>query len=345
MGRAGAGGGGHSGGGHSSGRTGGGHQVGGRSGGGSFGGGSSFGGRGSHGDFGCGGGFYGRSVPSPDDGFGWEKTKSHLQPPPPDRYNNSYSQVNEDVEVSKGLFTGIIVFIVAIMFIATIVSSMSDVKSTINREKLNSGVPYQNNCVVDEIGWITNPEGVEKKLQNFYKKTGVQPYVYFKSYDSTLKTNEDKEQWAQNFYTNNINNEATFLYVYFAEEDVDNDVGYMAYVNGKQVTSVMDSEAVSIFWSYIDKYWYSNMSTDDLLVTVFDETAETIMKVSTTGADIAKSAITFCIVIVVLGFIVIVISKKYKREKEKAEETERILNADMDTLVHDEADDIANKYL
>ena len=219
MGRAGAGGGGHSGGGHSSSRTSGGHRVGGRSGGSSFGGGGShYGGshhRSSSSGSSYGGGFFDRDVPSPNDGFGWERTNSPLQPPPPDRYKGGYSHHVEEVETPKGLFAGIIIFIIAIMFLSTIIHSLPDSKSTINRTKLESGVPYQNNCITDEIGWIDNEEGVEKKLQNFYNKTGVQPYIYFKSYDPSLKTDEDKEQWAQDFYTANIDNEATFLYVYF----------------------------------------------------------------------------------------------------------------------------------
>lgn len=53
----------------------------------------------------------------------------------------------------------------------------------------------------------------------------------------------------------------------------------MAYVNGKQVTSVMDSEAIDIFWNYLDRYWTdSSLSTVDVFTKTFDSTAKTIMK-------------------------------------------------------------------
>ena len=55
-----------------------------------------------------------------------------------------------------------------------------------------------------------------------------------------------KDNYAQNWYEQNIDNEDTFLFVYYEDQNP-NEIGYMAYVNGKQVTSVMDSEAVNYF--------------------------------------------------------------------------------------------------
>lgn len=55
----------------------------------------------------------------------------------------------------------------------------------------------------------------------------------------------------------------------------------MAYVNGKQVTSVMDSEAVNIFWNYIDRYWTDDsLSTVEVFTKTFNSTANTIMEKS-----------------------------------------------------------------
>lgn len=57
----------------------------------------------------------------------------------------------------------------------------------------------------------------------------------------------------------------------------ENDVGYMVYVNGLNVDSVMDEEAVEIFWDYVDEYWYFELSTDDMLIEIFNSTADAIM--------------------------------------------------------------------
>lgn len=318
MGRAGGGGhsGGHSSGGHSSSRMSGGH---------SFGGGSSHraGSGSSHSGPSFGGGYH--SNP-----FG--------------NYNHYGPTYVGRRFYGGGCFSGITGIIVAIIFVIAIFSGLSTKgnipASTQNREKVHTGVAFDNNCVVDEIGWIDNMSKTEKRLQNFYNKTGIQPYVVFHKYDESLKTESDKEAYANKYYEENIDDEGTFLFMYFAEQATDDDVGYMCYVNGKQVTSVMDSEAVDIFWAYIDEYWATDMSTDDMIVKTFDSTAKRIMDKSTTGADVAKYVVIL-VIVCAGGFVIIcMLRMKFKRDKEKAEETERILNTPLDKS----EDDLLNKY-
>lgn len=322
MGRAGSGGhsGGHSSGGHSSSRTSGGH---------SFGGGSSHraGSGSSHSGPSFGGGFGGGYHSSP---FG---NYNHYGP----------TYVGRRFYGGSGFsgITGIIILIIVLVAMFGGLSTKRSIPaSTQNREKVQTGVAFNNNCIVDEIGWIDNLSKTEKRLQNFYNKTGIQPYVVFHKYDDSLKTESDKEAYANKYYEENIDNEGTFLFMYFAEQATDDDVGYMCYVNGKQVTSVMDSEAVDIFWAYIDEYWATDMSTDDVIVKTFDSTAKRIMDKSTTGADVAKYAVVL-VIICVGGFVVIrMLRMKFKRDKEKAEETERILKTPLDKS----EDDLLNKY-
>ena len=326
MGRAGAGGGGggHSGGGHSSSRSSGGHHVssdssGRRAGG----GGSSYS---SHSSYG-GGGFYGG-------GF---------YPRPPRR---------SSVIVSHGgnfnAVISLIIFVVVLIaafggFPSSNSSSTKSVpKSTQNRERLESGVGDDNNCIVDNIGWFDNVTKTEKSIKKFYDKTGVQPYIVLNAYDSTLLTDTAKEEYAKKWYDEHIKNESTFLYMYFAEPDTDNDVGYMAYVNGKQVPSVMDSEAIEIFWAYVDKYWYSDMSTDDMFTTIFTKTADRIMTKSTTAADVGNNAIKVIGVIIVFAGIIVVMVLRRKHKAEEAKETEKILNTPLNG--DSEADDLLKKY-
>ena len=326
MGRAGAGGGGggHSGGGHSSSRSSGGHHVSsGSSGRRAGGGGSSYSGRSSYG----GGGFYGG-------GF---------YPRPPRR---------STVIVSNGGgFNFIVVLIIFIVIFYSVFggflspdssSTKSVPKSTQNRERLESGVGYDNNCIVDNIGWFDNVTKTEKSIKKFYDKTGVQPYIVLNAYDSTLLTDTAKEEYAKKWYDEHIKNESTFLYMYFAEPDTDNDVGYMAYVNGKQVSSVMDSEAIEIFWAYVDKYWYSDMSTDDMFTTIFTKTADRIMTKSTSAADVGNNAVKVIGVIVVFAGIIVVMVIRRKHKAEEAKETEKILNTPLNG--DSEADDLLKKY-
>lgn len=326
MGRAGAGGGGggHSGGGHSSSRSSGGHHVSSGSSGRRAGGGrSSYSGHSSYG----GGRFYGG-------GF---------YPRPPRR-----STVIVSHGGSFNAVISLIIFVVVLIaafggFPSSNSSSTKSVpKSTQNRERLESGVGYDNNCIVDNIGWFDNVTKTEKSIKKFYDKTGVQPYIVLNAYDSTLLTDTAKEEYAKKWYDEHIKNESTFLYMYFAEPDTDNDVGYMAYVNGKQVPSVMDSEAIEIFWAYVDKYWYSDMSTDDMFTTIFTKTADRIMTKSTTAADVGNNAIKVIGVIIVFAGIIVVMVLRRKHKAEEAKETEKILNTPLNG--DSEADDLLKKY-
>lgn len=151
------------------------------------------------------------------------------------------------------VIASVIVLVVILFFVSVFFSAISSAgrsdgsalpASTRNREKLNAGLSFDSGCIVDEIGWFDSVSAAGRQLRTFYDKTGVQPYIVLLQYHPELATDSQKESYAQDYYEENIDNEATFLYMYFAEEDVDNEVGYMCYVNGKQVDSVMDAESV-----------------------------------------------------------------------------------------------------
>lgn len=266
----------------------------------------------------------------------------HHTPPPPRRGYYGYRR-NVYTSSSSGLGTLIaclIVFAVVIFSFFMIASDDSDVTSTINREKIENPIPYDNNCIKDELGYVENTSKLSKNLKNFYNKTGIQPYIYLKSYDETLTSDSQKDNYAQNWYEQNIDNEDTFLFVYYEDQDP-NEIGYMAYVNGKQVTSVMDSEAVNIFWNYIDRYWTDDsLSTVEVFTKTFNSTANTIMEKSTTSNDIIKIIYIIVGIIIVIGGIIYILRMKFKRDKEKAKETVEILKTPLD-----KSDELRDKYL
>lgn len=241
---------------------------------------------------------------------------------------------------SIGSILTVIFFLFVFLFV--FVSSFSNDKqvSTRNREKIENPVAYTNDCVKDEIGYVEDVSALSRNLQNFYNKTGIQPYIYLKAYDASLSTDAEKEEYARDWYDKNIDNEDTFLYVYFEDADPD-EVGYMAYVNGKEVTSVMDAEAVSIFWNYIDRYWTDgSLTMVQVFTKTFDSTAKTIMTKSTTGKDLAKKGILFGTVLVGVVAVIVILRMHYKRQKEKAQETIEILNTPLN-----HQDNIRDKYL
>ncbi len=230
-----------------------------------------------------------------------------------------------------------VVLIVTLLMVLSAVSSWSAVPdSSYNREKLESGIPYQSDCIVDELDWFDNASKTGRQLQNFYDQTGIQPFIVLKAYDATLISDGDKEQYALDWYDTHIDNEATLLFMYFAEQDSDYDVGYMMLVNGKLVSSVMDSEAFEIFWAYTDKYWYSDLDTDEMFVEIFDNTARRIMQKTTTGADVGKTFLIVAGILAVCGLGIYFYKLKKKKDAQEAKQVEEILKTPLSTLEEDE---------
>lgn len=247
-------------------------------------------------------------------------------------------------EPNHSLVPSVIVTIIifAILLILGSCSNTSSVKSTRERTKIENPVPYTNHCIEDELGYIEEPQKLSKDLQYFYEKTGIQPYILMKKYDPSLATNADKEAFSKNYYEKNIKNEKSFLYTYFADAS-ENTVGYMIYVNGSAVSSVMDEEAVNIFWNYIDRYWTDgSLTMNQVFDKTFTKTADTIMTKSVTFMDILKYTIVGIVIIGVGVIIVVLVKQKYKRDKEKAEETAKILNTPLEDSP---MDNLKNKYL
>jgi hypothetical protein len=197
--------------------------------------------------------------------------------------------------------------------------------SSVVRNKLTTSGSFDSDCIVDELGWFDNVKSAGKSLKTFYEKTGVQPYVVLKAYDSSLTSDSAKSDFANEYYNEEIGNENSFLFMYFAEEDQDDDVGYMCYVCGHNADSVMDDEAVTVFWDKIDQYWYTDLSTDDLFETVFVETADKIMSGDSSssqtkgGSGKSGTVRNLLLIAVVIGLGVFV--SKRIRKKEDASST------------------------
>lgn len=249
---------------------------------------------------------------------------------------------------TKGCLISIIGFALAVLFIiiAVIVIGTdvsSGTRSSYQRERLNLETSFDSNCIIDELGWFDNKSATGKKLKEFYDLTGVQPYIYLKEFDSTIVSDEDRENFVLEWYDNNINNEDTFLYVYFADRDQDDEVGGMAYIMGSNVSSMMDEEAVQIFWNKLDSNWYRDTSTDDLFIKVFNGTADVITSEPSSGWDVLRILAILLVVIITTYSIVHVIKVKRKSDREKADETERILNTPINSINSD-TDDLVDKY-
>lgn len=234
----------------------------------------------------------------------------------------------------------VFVLIIVIWCISTFVNNAGAItKSSVEREKLDTSVGFYTDCITDNESWFSNETRTESRLKDFFNETGVQPYIVINNYNPDLKTDADKEKYAKDYYKDNLGAENGFMYMYFPESDP-NEVGYMYAVVASGASTVMDSEAQQIFWDYIDKYWSTVNSTDDMFVQTFDSTADRIMtKTMSMSTVVLIIAVIFALVMIAyIGFRAY--KAKLQRDKEKAEETERILNADLGSM----AEDLADKY-
>lgn len=82
------------------------------------------------------------------------------------------------------------------------------------------------------------------------------------------------------------------------------------------------------------------LSTVDVFTKVYDSTANTIMTRTTTSKDIIKIIYIVVRIIAALGGTIYILRIKFKRDKEKAQETIEILK----TLL-DKTDELKDKYL
>lgn len=285
--------------------------------------------------------------------FGSRNRRYTNQPPMQDDYYD-YGRPRRSSGMSIAVTLVIVVILMLVFFSMFGCSSSGNTyddskvtESAYNRQKLETSIPYNEDCIVDELGWFENIPQTEQRLKYFYDKTGVQPMIVIKEYDPSLKTDQQKSDYAKTYYDTYIPEENVFLYMYFGEPG-DQDVGYMEAVNGKEISAVMDQNAVNIFWNYLDQAWTSDMNSDDLFVSVFDKTADRIMTKTATKNDVLIKGLGVAAIILVIGGIAAILIIRRKHERERAEETQRILSTPLDSQINSDQesneDDLLKRY-
>lgn len=269
--------------------------------------------------------------------------------PPQNQYPPQYPQ-QPGYNQRKNTGAATVIWIVFLMFLMLIFLAMcggcsSGPTNDYNREKLKNNIPYNADCIVDDLGFFVNPDQTGQRLKTFYDQTGVQPYIVITEATPSLQTTAQMENYMESYYKQNIDNQNTFLYMYFGDPyfSETDEVGDMFVYRGENIKSVMDAAAVDIFWDYIDQEWRSDLETDDLFVKVYDETAKRIMTKSTTSKDIMMR-ILLIVGIIAVGLLALYYVKlKHKREREKAEETKAILETPLATDDPND-DDLLKRY-
>lgn len=240
------------------------------------------------------------------------------------------------------LITGIIlILMVSLLFFGLNFSKSNITKSTIEREPLDKSYVTTTNYYEDHAGWIASSSKLEAGMKHFYDKTGVQPYLYI---TETINGNgnpsdTEMEEFANSLYDELFTDEGHLLVVF---QEYNSSGNYFCWmVAGKQAKVVFDNEARGILADYIDSNYYSDLSEEEFFSNAFYKAADRMMEVTKSPWPIV------ILVIVILAVVLVAFNwwKKAKAQKNlEAEQTERILNADIGDISNPEISDLEEKY-
>ena len=213
-------------------------------------------------------------------------------------------------------------------------------KSTIERTPLPKGSVNETAYFTDNLGWIQNKTALTNGMKNFYKETGVQPYLHLTDNinGSWVPAENDVRDFAESLYDELFTDEAHLLVIFFEPNP---DQYSVWYITGLQAKSVIDNEAADILLDFIDRYYHSDLTDEQFFSKAFDEAGKQIMTVP-------KSP--WPPIIITLGGVTALLVglfwwRKAKEQKNReAEDTERILKTPLDTFGDSEAGDLAKKY-
>ncbi len=215
--------------------------------------------------------------------------------------------------------------------------------STVEREPLPASASVETAYYTDEDGdWIKNASDLESGLRYFYKKTGVQPYLYILPNGTTTSTS-DLQSRAESLYGELFEDDAHFLLVFCDDGEGGYNCGYAV---GSQAKTIMDNEAVDILSDYLDRYYNDlSLSEEEIFSNAFSKTADRIMTVTGSTARTTTMVIGgVAIVAIVASVIVVVVKKKGEQKEAEAKRTQDILNTPLEKFGSDEVEELAKKY-
>ena len=222
---------------------------------------------------------------------------------------------------------------------------MDVTRSTVQRTALPRG--YANDTgpmFTDNMNpsWVANPTLMERGMRNFFNETGVRPHVFLTpdiDGNTGVPTIAQMSDFAGRIYEELFTDAAHVLLVFFENAQGQ----YAMYVMpGGQARTVMDSEAREILMDYVERYYYTDFSTEEWFTRAFDGAGTRIMTVT-------RSPWVNVMIAIVVLLILFLLFTWWKRKQEQknleAEQTERILTQSLDTFGSDDAaSQLAKEY-
>lgn len=226
----------------------------------------------------------------------------------------------------------IIIVMILIVFGAIAGSGGSVTKSTVEREALKPYASFDRNAIDDQANWIHDKKTLQKGMESFFKKTGVQPALIICEDINGEKyvSDSEVEEFMEGEYDELVGNERGLLLLFCEYADSD---WYAYYMAGEDAQTVMDSEACDILMDYVHSlYTDSSLSDEEFFAAVFEKTGNRIMTVTPTVASKIPLVVAGIVILGLLFAGVSALKAKHKRDAEKAKETERILNTPIDRI-------------
>lgn len=207
------------------------------------------------------------------------------------RHNHSSDENNENNHFSSGnirfafLAFFLVLFIGVVSFLLISGAGFSPITGVKEPEPL-IGQVESSDWYEDNLGWIWDEDLMLPGLVSFYQETGVQPYLLLVAYNEEYWIGDNidiakAEDYLNQYYDKHFTDENHFLLAYFASaNDLKAEInGHFHYVSGYDADSIMNEEALHIFWGYLELY-YRNLaySLEEIVGNTFESTAESIVK-------------------------------------------------------------------
>lgn len=210
---------------------------------------------------------------------------------------------------------------------ASLMDTNNNVQNTTKSREPLQGVVTKTDWYDDQLGWISSERVLIEGLEDFYKETGVQPYVLFVPYQSSLWNgsvlNPTKaDEYLNKVYEEKFKDEGHFIFAYFqCENDSKQEMeGEFRYLSGYSADTIMDNEAIDILWGYFEaNYYNTSLTIEEMISKTFTQTAENIMQNSEEKANVPMilSIILIVIIVLVIVYIIVKNNKRKKMEQNK----------------------------
>lgn len=276
-----------------------------------------------------------------------QNQNSNYQRPNNNQSYNNNNQNKSSVMKAIMIMMSIVMFILITNMTIKAVSvdiTSTETKSTIKREKLESGLVKETDYFTDTLGWIKSPRKIEEGMRYFYKETGVQPHALIidNMYGDSNPGPEISDKYLNEQYDKLFDDEAHVLLVFL---DNGNDVGYWA-ISGDLTRTVMDDEARDILLDYTDRYAFSDLGEEEMFSIIFTRTADSIMReYKSPWIKVVITAIVFIATLLITYIVGNTIVKRREQELIENQQNLDILNTPLEKIkTNDLADDLAQQY-